>query len=785
MKGRAVSWLRGHPRTVLFFFAVLLGWYAFSLPRPLFRPPYSLVLESQTGTLLGARIAKDGQWRFPVPEELPPSFTAALVEFEDRRFYRHPGIDPIGLGRALWQNLKAGRVVSGGSTLSMQVIRMSLGNPPRTVLRKIQELILATRLELSYSKQHILQLYAAHAPFGGNVVGLEAAAWRYFGKPPALLTWSESAMLAVLPNSPGLIHPGRNRAALAAKRDRLLERLCQAGYFSQADLQLFRQEPLPEAPRPLPQYAPHLLSRLQADGREGRITSTIDAVLQQQLTELAAHHQSVMRANQVHNLAVLVLDTETGETLAYIGNAPNAGQPHSEDVDIIPAPRSTGSILKPLLYAYSLQEGLILPSTLLLDIPTRLSGYQPENFHEDYDGAVSAERALARSLNVPMVRLLQDYGLEKFHLRLRQLGLGHIRYPARHYGLPLVLGGAEASLWELTGIYASMGRTLLHQYAHNGWYTPSDFRPAVFEPAPLPERPLQQEPAPMSAGAAWLAFEAMQHLERPGAEGQWEAFSSSRKIAWKTGTSFGFRDAWAIGASPRYTVGVWVGNADGEGRPGLVGVRAAAPLLFEVFNRLPAAEGWFPPPWDALHPVQACRQSGYAPSPHCPVDTAWAAAPLLKTGACPYHQVLHLERDSRLRAHAGCAPASMLIPEPWFLLPPAAAYFYQKRNPAYAPPPTWAPGCKDGQDDNMALIYPQHPARVKVPVDLDGQPSKVIFSAAHRFPGQTVYWHLDETYLGATTTFHSMELSPSPGHHLLTLVDEGGQTLQQPFFVLE
>ncbi|HKK78944.1 MAG TPA: penicillin-binding protein 1C, partial [Phaeodactylibacter sp.] len=510
-------------------------WYALCLPRPLFDAPTCFVLESREGELLGARIASDGQWRFPEVDSVPAKFEQALLTFEDHRFYNHPGIDPIGLGRALWQNLKAGRIVSGGSTLSMQVIRLALKHPPRTILRKVQEMIMATRLELGYKKRDILRLYASHAPFGGNVVGLESASWRYYSKRPSLLSWGEAATLAVLPNSPTLIHPGRNRQALRQKRDRLLHRLHAHGKLDTVSLELALAEPLPEAPQPLPDLAPHLLERIRQErrmDRGGRLRSSVQKSLQLQATNILQHHHNRLRSNEVHNLAALILDVERGETLAYVGNVVGAGQAHGEAVDVIPAPRSTGSILKPFLYAFALQDGVILPPSLLQDIPMRLSGYQPENYHEDYDGVVPAERALIRSLNVPMVRLLQSYGLERFHHRLRQLGLSSIDKPPAHYGLPLVLGGAEASLWELCGVYASMSRMLGHSYTDNGHYRPDDFHAPCYLPATeaTAASNLQTAPAPMRAGAAWMCFEAMQQVERPGTEGNWEVFESSRRI---------------------------------------------------------------------------------------------------------------------------------------------------------------------------------------------------------------------------------------------------------------
>ena len=789
---RLLRWLFIKHRNKTLIVLLALGlWYAFCLPRPLFDTPTCFVLESREGELLGARIAADGQWRFPTIDSVPAKFEQALLTFEDRRFYKHPGVDPIGLGRAFWQNLRAGEVVSGGSTISMQVIRLALQHPPRTVPRKIQEVILATRLELGNPKKEILRLYASHAPFGGNVVGLSAAAWRYFGKRPALLSWGEATTLAVLPNSPALIHPGRNRRALRAKRDRLLRQLHAQDKLDAISLELALAEPLPEAPRPLPDLAPHLLERIRQERRMeqgGQLRSSLRKPLQLQATQVLRHHHNRLRSNEVHNLAALILDVESGETLAYVGNVVKAGKDHGEAVDVIPAPRSTGSILKPFLYAFALQDGVILPPSLLQDIPMQLGGYRPENYHEDYDGVVPARRALIRSLNVPMVRLLQSYGLERFHHRLRQLGLSSIDKPPAHYGLPLVLGGAEASLWELCGVYASMSRMLGHTYEDDGRYRAADFHAPRYLPsteaAAAPN--LQTAPAPMRAGVAWMCFEAMQQVERPGTEGNWEVFESSRRIAWKTGTSFGFRDAWAIGVTPRYVVGVWAGNADGEGRPGLVGVRAAAPVLFDLFSRLPGGAGWFEPPYNDMVRLTVCRKSGYRPLPGCPVDTVWATSAGSQVTGCPYHKRVQLDTAGQWRVHADCAGGEARQEKSWFVLPPAEAHYYQLRQPDYEPLPPWREDCRDAQarERQMELIYPKYATRIYVPRDMDGSLSRTVFVVTHRNPSQRIHWHLDATYLGSTQHFHSYELNPAPGPHQLTLVDELGNRLEQQFEVI-
>ncbi|MDQ2658285.1 MAG: penicillin-binding protein 1C, partial [Bacteroidota bacterium] len=570
--------------------------YAFSLPSRIFDKPYSTVLEARNGQLLSASIAADGQWRFPQDDSIPERFAQALITFEDKRFYYHPGVDPLSLGRAMIRNVRAGKIVSGGSTITMQVIRLSRDGEPRNIFQKCIEIILATRLELSYSKNEILSLYASHAPFGGNVVGLDAACWRYFGRHPDNLSWGEAALLAVLPNAPSLIHPGKNREVLKAKRDKLLEKLSAQGKIDSLTCALGQQEPIPENPQPLPRLSRHLLERIKKEGFGGKkLTSTIDYALQQRVEESLQRHHERLKANQIYNGAVLVLDVQTGEVVAYAGNVASSGGRRGEEVDIITAPRSTGSILKPFLYAASLDEGLILPRTLLPDIPILMNGFSPQNFSREYDGAVPASEALIRSLNVPSVFLLKDYRYEKFYTLLKNMGLTTLRNGPEHYGLSLILGGAEGTLWDITGMYASMARTLDNYFEHPGRsrYVRKDFHAPVYVRTQTSETHLEREQTSwLSASSIYLTFETLKELYRPAEETGWRFFNTSKKIAWKTGTSFGFRDGWAVGVNGDYAVGVWIGNADGEGRSGLTGTSAAAPLLFDIFSLLKTRR-WF------------------------------------------------------------------------------------------------------------------------------------------------------------------------------------------------
>ncbi len=740
-----------------------------------FKSNYSTVVVDKNGDLIGARIADDGQWRFNGDSVIPDKFKESIILFEDKHFYYHLGINYFSLIRAAWQNIKAKKIVNGGSTITMQVIRLHRVNKPRTIVEKVIEILLATRLEFYVSKDKILSYYANHAPFGGNVVGITAASWRYFGRSPKTLSWAESALLAVLPNSPAIIHPGKNRQILLDKRNKLLYKLLLNGKISKETYKLSLLEPLPIKPVSLADIAPQLTENIKTQYPGKTTITTLDKSLQENSNRIISDYYNTLRNNEINNLCAVIIEVKTGNILAYIGNVPSTGlKIDGQSVDCIKASRSTGSILKPLLYMASQQEGLILPSTLLPDIPTRIGGFKPENYDMGYDGAVPARRALTRSLNIPAVRLLQIYGIPKFEDLLKKLGMSTLVYSPDHYGLTLIVGGAEGKLWDLTNIYAALAYKL-NYFNRNSSY------PSLYKGNEFYNNVLKSE---LEAGAIWLTFEALLEVNRPDEETGWENFSSSRKIAWKTGTSYGYRDAWAIGTTPEYVVGVWVGNTDGEGRPGLTGVSVAAPVMFRLFNLLPATT-WFLKPYDDLEKISVCRLSGYKSGLYCDgKDSVYISKSGIKTATCPYHMLIHLDKTSTNRVSSKCYDTDKMKHMNWFILPPAMEYYYRRKNIFYKILPPLMKGCNDDDNINsMELIYPADYLKIIVPTEMDGSPGKAIFEMADRDPGAILYWHIDNEFIGSTRTIHQIALSPGPGKHLLTVVDNNGKMLSRWFEV--
>lgn len=785
---------------------LLFAWFCFSLPSTLFVLPTSYVLEDKEGNLLNASIAADGQWRFPYNENLPEKFSKCITVFEDKRFYYHPGVDPLAFCRALFQNLKTKGVVSGGSTLTMQVIRMSRGLKSRNIFNKIIESILALRLECRNSKKNILALYASNAPFGSNVVGLDAASWRYFGRSPEQLSWGEMAALAVLPNAPSLVHPGKNQDELLRKRNFLLDKLSASGMIDSTTAELSKSEPLPGKPKPLPRLAPHLLDRFKKDvaaSKQNRhttgIRTTINLQLQLQLNSVLYQHHQQLISNHINNAAAMVVDVETGNILAYAGNIYQPQDSSIEShVDVLASKRSPGSTLKPLLYASLLTEGKMLPQQLVPDIPTRVNGYAPENFDLGYDGAVPANRALARSLNIPAVKMLQQYRYQRFYNVLKQCGFTTLDHPADFYGMSLILGGCEISPYELCGVYASMARMYLHQQENKGkwngedWFMPEYKLQATshkLQAADYEQNPgtgnLKPATSLFDYTALWHTFNAMNEVMRPGEEGLWGMFQSAQRIAWKTGTSFGFRDGWAVGFTPKYCVVVWVGNTTGEGRPNLTGINTAAPIMFDIFRILPASKWFAPPQYDFMY-LPVCRQSGFKAGANCTVvDTMLVSAHAQVAPVCPYHHIIHLDKTGTYRVTSNCVSPSEMVHQPWFVLPPTIEYYYKQRHAGYKPLPVFLSGCVNETQAAFEIVYPQEGARIFVPKEISGEKGRTVFTVTARNNNNKLFWSLNDMFIAETENFHQVAVNPSPGKHTLTVVDANGESVTRRFEIVE
>ncbi len=778
-------------KIILILCIVVFPIFWFSIPSKLFNTPLSYLITDKNDQILGAHIATDEQYRFALTDSIPDKYIKALITFEDKRFYYHPGIDILAILRAAKLNISKRKIVSGGSTITMQVIRLAGNGKERTIFQKTIEIIKALRLELTYSKHEILNLYAANAPYGGNNVGIDAAMWRYFGTKPQNITWAQAATLAVLPNSPSLIHPGKNRTILLTKRNKLLKKLLDTKQIDITTYELAIDEPIPDKPTNFPSIASHLLSKITFKNKNGGLyKTTIDINTQRKVSEIVNKYHKILAGNGINNAAVIVIENKTGNIISYIGNTQTDN--NSENVDMITAKRSTGSILKPFLYASMLNSGNILPNSLVYDIPTYIGGYSPKNYSKGYDGAVKARNALARSLNIPAVRMLKSYGLENFYEKLKNIGYTSLNNSATHYGLSLILGGSEGSLWDIAGIFSSMARTLNNYELYGNKYLPADYHQLNYNFKNIEKEEKEiwknfENESYFDASAIWLTFNALLEVDRPGIENNWTNFSSSNKIAWKTGTSFGFKDAWAIGVTPEYTVGVWTGNADGEGRPGLIGSRASAPILFNVFKILPSSNQWFKMPIFDMIEIETCEESGFLVSQHCEnIKKVWVPKNAVRFDVCPFHQTVYLNKNEEYRVNLNCEASENIIKKSWFVLPATVEKYFKLKNPKYKFLPPLRSDCSDNtrEDEDFELIYPYKNTKIYIPIELDGSLGKTVFQATHRNKNIKVFWYLNNTFIAETTDKHEIELRPIKGKYTLTLIDENGKSIKTEFEIL-
>ncbi len=742
-------------------------------PKLFVEVPYSLLIQDKEGGTLAVSLATDGQWRFPAGAKVSDKYFSALLAFEDRHFFRHPGINPASILRA-GRHLILGGKRMGGSTITMQLARRTLGMKRRTVFAKTLELALSFKLELWLSKEEILHQYAANAPFGGNVVGVEAACQRYFGHAPDALSWGEAALLAVLPNRPSSLIPGRNNPLLLARRNNLLLRLWKAGNLSTQAYELALAEPLPERWRPIEVVSPHLLATLKTKNQlGGRVKTDLLPGLQRKVQALVNQYCQQLTPNGVTHAAALVYDLQAQQLLAYVGNRTDRTFSFSDGdhFDMIHQPRSYGSLLKPLLMAYALDQGKASPSRLMPDFDMNFQGYSPQNFDRKFQGAIPLNEALARSQNVPFVYLLKEVGTAPFLDFLRKSGLSSLRKSPTYYGLSLILGGAELSLWELAQTYAGFATSTRKNHASDQQVITTSLG-------------FQRKLVKLSPWSVYHTVEAMKEAERPGLDNNWRLYAKERPFAWKTGTSFGYRDAWAIGFDNRFLVAVWAGNARNLSCAGLTGISTAAPLMFDIRAGLAPAELNRQPKEKAINqPV--CAKSGLAPSPECPITHWQTSVKESRLPVCGWHQIMMVTSDRLFRLNDQCPDFASAQATVWWSLPPAMAYYYRQQHPEYIPPPPFSPHCPGkSRDYQLQLVYPEN--GMKVITDQSELRSEtsgtMVAKAIHLLPEAQVHWFLNGKLIQTTRGVHQVLLHPIDGKNQLSIHDDWGNASEIHFY---
>jgi len=741
------------------------------VPDPVFPPDYSTVVLDRNGRILRVFLNKKEQWHFAPDDTLgiPEKLQEAVLLQEDRTFYRHPGINPAAVIRAAFQNLRARKTVSGASTITMQVARL-MKPKPRNAACKALEMLQALKLEILYSKKTILKLYLDHAPYGGNIVGYRAASLRYFRKMPEQLTWAEAATLAVLPNAPGVISPERSPGMLKRKRDRLLRLLAERKAMQAGEYENATDEPVPGESAAFGFEAPHWSQMLhEMEKNKWFVRSSLDADLQPRAEHILHDHGLFLKSQGIRNGAVLIAETGSGKIRVYVGSPAFFDDRYGGQVDGVLAPRSPGSLLKPFLYALSMDEGLLVPETWIKDIPSFYGAYSPANASESYDGLVTARGALIRSLNVPAVRLLNLYGIQPFYHFLKKANVPTLFRTADEYGLPLILGGAELRLWDMVALFRGLGRM------------------GVFDPLETME---EAEPSTsggtrlISAGACYLVLQTLGELKRPGSEYYWDLYQNQWPLSWKTGTSYGQKDAWAVGVSPEWTIGVWVGNFDGQGNVNLSGAGSAGPVLFDLFNSLPKNAGmaWFREPAGELESIELCMDSGFRAGPDCEARRISQAPKWMKPlRLCPFHHSFRISSNGRFRVCSKCWTEGEYKTVKKIVYPADVIQYLRERGQDIWSLPPHNPACPALAARSVQILYPQEDARLWIPVDFDGTLQLVTLRAAHPEPGRTLYWYLDDQYIGTTEDRHVKPVALTRGRHRVTVVDDLGDRTSVSF----
>ena len=775
---RWLPWLRWG--TVALLVTLLILDFTFPPPLPKARDTSTLVV-ARDGTPLRAFADSNGVWRYPATAEtVSPLYLQALLNYEDRWFWKHPGVNPWALLRAGGQWLQGGRIVSGGSTLTMQVARI-LDPHSRTPWGKAKQLLRAVQLEVHLSKREILQLYLERAPFGGTIEGVEAASWAYLGKPAAQLSQAEAALLAVLPQSPSRLRPDRHPEAARIARDKVLKRMVALGVWSQVEVDDARIESVVARSLKPPLSAALLAERLhQANPKSASIVSSIDPELQRTLEERVSSYFSNLPERT--SAALLVIDNETLQARAYVGSVTFGDKARLGHVDMVQAWRSPGSTLKPFLYGLALDDGLIHSESLMVDAPQTFGGYRPGNFDSAFNGPIGAAEALRLSLNVPAVDLLDRVGPARFSARLANAGI-ELKYPSGGGpNLSMILGGTGVRLEELVGAFAAFNRGGV---AGRVRYADAD---------PVIDRRM------MSPGAAWILREVLESNPRPGYGLGTFDIGSRPRVAWKTGTSSGFRDAWAIGGTRRYTVGVWVGRPDGTPLPGQYGAVTALPLMFEVIDSLPRDrnDGAPVPPPAGVSQAEICWPLGLPPEYDAPQlcqrrMKAWTLdgvvpptfaerdARLWKAG----RERFDVDASTGLRLSADCSASHVSRSTEIARWPALASPWLTVQVRQQSRLPALSPDCRDdGRDASTELRIEGINDRATI-ARAPGSTHAARLQLRALGTDARVQWLLDGRWIAETRAGQSFQHDyDEPGDHVITALAESGAWERIRFRVL-
>ena len=727
-----------------------------------FRPKisYATQVTDSRGKVIHAFLSKDDKWRmFSSVSEITPVLRKTLIFKEDQYFFYHPGVDPTAILRAAFRNVVSGKRTSGASTITMQVVRL-LEPRKRTYLSKLIEMHRALQLELHFSKEEILQLYLNLVPYGGNIEGIKAASLLYFGKPPQLLSLAEITTLTIIPNRPSTLRPGAKNETLKLARNTWLKRFETEGLFDETTILDALNEPLDVKRLQVPRQAPHLSQRLKQQlPDQPVIRTTLNYQFQNQIEEQVGNYINRRKMMNIHNASVLVINNETMEVEAYIGSADFNNPFDGGQVDGVRAVRSPGSTLKPLVYAAAFEKGFITPKTVLNDVPTNFSGYEPENFDRHFNGPVTTEFALANSLNIPAVKVLKDLSTSVMIEKLRKAGFKTVDKQAKDLGLSLILGGCGVTLEELTRLFAA--------FANQG-----KMRSLRFSS----QNALEKEGLPIiSEEAAYMVTSILTTITRPDLPTNFDNTYHLPKIAWKTGTSYGKRDAWSIGYNRRYTIGVWVGNFSGEGVPELSGANTATPLLFSIFNTLDynSPKGWYQAPVNvATRPV--CPVTGDIPSEFCENKVPGQFI----SGVSAYHKCQHLrwvftDKAGKISYCTYCLPENGFEKRTYPNVAPEVIAFNELQKIPYQKIPPHNPACERVFHEGAPLIVsPNEGSEYYIRKD---EPQQLQLACQAANDVNEIFWYINDKLVKRAAAHEAVFINPPFGRVKVSCSDDKGR----------
>ncbi len=726
---------------------------------------YSPVVEARDGTVLHTWLAKDEQWRIKASlDEIAPEFTKAIIYKEDKYFYSHPGVNLFAVCRAFFNNLFHLKRTSGASTISMQVVRM-LHPESRTYFNKCIEMFRAEQLELHHSKKEILELYCNLLPYGGNIQGIKTASLLYFNKTPDKLSLAEATALTIIPNRPNSLVPGKNNAAIIAERNKWLKNFKSENLFADVIVDDALNEPLTatrhHAPHAVPQFAWRLHKKNLS---QTQLRSTLDKNIQQKTKTIVSNYAAQLKAQNINNAAVIIINNKTHEVMAYIGSPSFEDRAHFGEVDGVQALRSPGSTLKPLLYGLSFDAGLITPKTILEDVPLNIAGYAPENYDMQFRGNVTAEDALKNSLNIPAVELLNQLGLKNFLTKLTVAGFNDTWRNRNKEGLSLILGGCRIRLDELTALYSA--------FANNGKYYPLKW---TMDDSSISKNSASHSVTVLSPGADYMLTQILTTLHRPDLPNAYYIAENIPKIAWKTGTSYGRKDAWSVGYNKTYTIGVWIGNFSGEGVPDLSGASVATPLLFKLFNAIdydPSNE-WVQPPKDLSFRL-VCAKTGRIPNDFCNDQVMDYYIPGISTNEkCNHLKEVFVSADEKYSYCTSCLPAGGYKEKLFQNITPKLATWYKMNHIAYQKIPKHNPSCTRDFNGYAPVITSLNNGMVYI--IMDKQQQQLTLSCAASNDVTQVYWYVNDKFLSAANPQQKIFFNPASSNIKISCADDKGR----------